>query len=414
MSAINPINEQQANNDELQAAFQLFNQVSGQLEHSYRELEQRVEQLTSELQAARSEKLRYLADKERLADQLEKLLAAMPAAVLWIDQQLVIQSANTCAEELFSTQLKTMRWDQLIEQQDCQFDGHELHLKDGRVFSYNARTLQDNEGQVITLTDVTQIRDLQQTTFRQQRLAELGEMTAAIAHQVRTPLSSALLYASQISHHGLDHSVQQKAAQRIRHNLKHLEKLVNDMLLFARGGAFKCDLVAVDDLFTHLAQYFRNRHETASRSVIHIQPPLAEAFVSGSIDALLSVLISLVENAVHACDEQSQCLVQVEFYADESQQVIAVIDNGPGMSPAQCEQVFKPFFTTRKEGTGLGLAISQAIVKAHHGEISVKSEPGAGTAFYIQLPLSKHCQMLTSGPDRELLNHQISEVSGHD
>lgn len=368
---------------ELQAAFQLFSQMSGQLEKSYRELEGRVEQLTQELATARSEKLKQLAEKEKLADQLEALHEALPAAVIWMDAKSRIRSANQAANKMFATDIVNQNWQQLLEQK-FSFDGHELLADDGSVFSYHQRSLEQQQGQVVILTDVTLSRQLQQSNYRQQRLAELGEITAGIAHQVRTPLASALLSVGHLSHPSVDEALRQKSVDRIKQNLHHLDKFVNDMLLYAKDGEFDNNCINVSLLLHNLEVYVQQKHfHNASFEIQNNQS--TDLVVSGSGDALLSVLISLVENASQLATETTAVEVSVKTMLVDGECVISVIDNGPGLSAQQCKQIFKPFYTTKEHGTGLGLAISRSIIRAHHGQLDVFSTPGKGTEMKIQL-----------------------------
>jgi len=381
--ALNNVTDLEKQN-ELQAAFHLFSQMSGQLEQSYKELEQRVEQLTEELATARSEKLKQLAEKEKLADQLQALHQALPVAVIWIDETKRILSANQTANDIFGTDIVDKNWQQLLEQY-FNFDGHELLADDGRMFSYHQQSLVQQHGQVVILTDVTLSRQLQQSSYRQQRLAELGEITAGIAHQVRTPLASALLSIGHLSHPSVNNDLKQKSVERIKQNLHHLDKFVNDMLLYAKDGEFDNNCINISSLLHNLDVYMQQKHYPDFSFQIQQSKLLNNMVVSGSGDALLSVLISLVENASQLATESAPVNVVVKTAATETDCIINVIDNGPGLSAEQQQQIFKPFYTTREQGTGLGLAISRSIIHAHHGRLEVISAPGEGTEMQIHL-----------------------------
>lgn len=386
-----------SNNDQLQAAFQLFSEVSSQLEVSYRELELQVEQLNLELAAANSEKLRQLAEKEQLADKLEALLAAMPAAVIWIDREQQVISANAAASSVFNSDIIHRDWLQVLQEHQFTFNGHEFMAPDGLIYSCQQRLLDAGQGEVIILTDVTFSHEIQKTGHRQQRLAELGELTAGLAHQVRTPLASAMLSVEQLSHPSISAELREKSIQRIYQNLHHLDQLMNDMLQFARGGEFDNDLINVSVLFNKLEEHFSLKMNEQFELAIK---PGKDNFISGSFDALLSVLISVVDNAILARDTGAVLQVEAEASCQDDTVFITVCDNGPGMSEEQCKQVFKPFYTTRKEGTGLGLAISRSIIRAHQGDIKAFSTPGAGTCMQLSLPLLKNTNLLHSNANK--------------
>jgi len=399
------------NNTELQAAFQLFSQMSDQLENSYRDLEQRVEELSQKLAAANSEKLRQLAEKEKLADRLEALHEAMPAAVIWVNQSQKILSANQTAKQIFKSDIVNKNWQQVLQKQFT-FDGHELIGQDASVYSYNQKSLEHNQGQVIILTDITLSRDLQQSNYRQQRLAELGEITAGIAHQVRTPLSSALLSIGHLLHPSVDEDLRKKSVNRIKQNLHHLDHLVNDMLLYARDGEFDHNCISISALMHNLDIYLQQeKHPYVNFNFVKPSKSADNTVVSGSGDALLSVLISLVENASQLASIHSPVNIDIKLSEGPGKIEISVADNGPGLSPEMCEQVFKPFFTTKKSGTGLGLAISRSIIKAHQGQLIAVSQPGKGTEMKITLNKFRSEKFLQSNSIHNNSNTNIQTAS---
>lgn len=386
-------------NTELQAAFRLFSQMSDQLETSYRDLEQRVDELSQELAAANSEKLRQLAEKEKLADRLEALHEAMPAAVIWVNQAQKILSANQTAKDIFKSDIVNKNWQQVLQKQFT-FDGHELTGNDSSVFSYHQKSLEHDQGQVIILTDITISRELQQSNYRQQRLAELGEITAGIAHQVRTPLASALLSIDHLSHPSINDELRQKSVSRIKQNLHHLDHLVNDMLLYARDGEFDNSCVNVSALMHNLDIYLQQKnYKYFTFDFIKSSQLSEDAVVSGSGDALLSVLISLLDNASQLATTASPVNAQIQIQEDTENVYISVTDNGPGLSQSDLKQIFKPFYTTRKNGTGLGLAISRSIIQAHHGQLTAQSLP-TGTEMKISLKKYKSEKFLQSNSNK--------------
>jgi two-component system sensor histidine kinase FlrB len=114
-------------------------------------------------------------------------------------------------------------------------DGHEVSLKDGRRLSIATRSLDAEPGQLVLLNDLTETRHLQDQLARHERLSSLGRMVASLAHQIRTPLSAALLYASHLTEQALPVETQQRFAGRLKERLHELEHQVRDMLVFARG-----------------------------------------------------------------------------------------------------------------------------------------------------------------------------------
>ncbi len=374
---------------ELQQAFEAFMGMSAQLESAYRELEQRAERLTLELAAARSERLAQLADKERIADRLGTLLEALPGGVVVLDGSGRVCECNPAALDLLGEPLLGETWETVTRRvlSDEQQDAHEVRLLDGRRVSISRRTLDSQPGQILLLHDVTETRALQETVSRQQRLSAMGEMTARLAHQIRTPLSSALLYASQLSGGQLKAADQVRFSTKLLQGLRQLERMVHDMLGFARGGAAAAETVPVRELLRDLEQSMVATL-LASGARLNIDNQAPAACLQGNREALAGALVNLAANAVQATGQGARLRVSVQE-TDHGRLEIAVTDNGPGIPTELRERIFEPFFTTRPEGTGLGLAVVQTVLQAHGGGIRLEAPAQGGTRFVLELPMTQ-------------------------
>lgn len=225
---------------------------------------------------------------------------------------------------------------------------------------------------------------LREEAERNKRLAAMGEMAAQLAHQLRTPLAAALLYAGNLENPDLPENSRISIAGKTVARLKHLERLIQDMLLFARGEVLGRETFPVAELLTELAHTFEPL--ARSRNVaFEIEERSGDARLTGNRKALAGALTNLLENALQAVDAGGRVTLAAERSGE--QMLLTVRDNGPGMTPDVVARLFEPFFTTRSEGTGLGLAIARGVARAHGGGIDVRSAPGAGTEFLITLPL---------------------------
>ncbi len=378
--------DQPARSQELEDAFALFNRMSKQLEASYQVLENRVAHLSEELASARSERLQQLAEKERLANRLQRLLELLPGGVVVMDGDGVVADCNPAAASLLGEPLRGVRWLDIIARAFAPTSegGSEVTLQNGRRVSLSVRSLDPEPGQIVLLMDVTEQHALGEMLNRHKRLSAMGEMVASLAHQVRTPLASALLYASQLSSPVLEASARERFTDRVVGRLRHLERMVNDMLQFARGGSFDKEDFAVQDLIDDLLKTLEPQLEAVSgRLDVHNRAP--GACMRGNREALQSAVLNLATNALQACGDQP-CL-RLEIRRDGPSVVELVLaDNGPGIPEEVREKVFTPFFTTRPDGTGLGLPVVRAIVLAHEGDLWMRSEQGAGTTFGLRIP----------------------------
>lgn len=368
----------------LEQAFSLFNEMSTQLSDSYSLLEARVAELKGELAVVSAQRMAELAEKERLANRLQNLLDLLPGGVIVIDDRGHVREANPAAIELLGEPLQGELWRQVITR--CfaprEDDGHEVSLKDGRRLSIATRSLDAEPGQLVLLNDLTQTRRLQDQLARHERLSSLGRMVASLAHQIRTPLSAALIYASHLTEQALPVQTQQRFAGRLKERLHELEHQVRDMLVFARGELPLTDRVSPSALL----QALQSAAQTHVQGVaIRWQCDVHEGQLLCNRDTLVGALLNLIENALQAGTPQVR--LKVHLYARGTVLRLCVSDSGGGIAPKVLERLGEPFFTTKATGTGLGLAVVNAVVRAHQGQLHLRSRLGRGTCALISLPL---------------------------
>ncbi len=377
----------------LAEAFLAFNAMSERLAESYRELEGQVARLTRELAEARRRQSEESERREQVARRLAALLEALPGGVVVLDAGGRVQEANPAARNLLGEPLAGARWNDVIRRAFAprRDDGHEVSLVDGRRVTISTCPLADEPGQILLLTDVTEMRRLQDRLTRHQRLATMGEMAASLAHQVRTPLSAALLYGSNLKRARLDEAERARFTDKLLDQLRHLESLVNDMLSYARDGKLGEEDFAPGDLLGDLHNTLEELFErTRTRFVVQADcdPALR---LHGNRQMLVSALCNLAHNAVQAMGEGGVLEVGVRAAAGDTAVDIVMRDNGPGIAEDQRDKVFNPFYTTRAEGTGLGLAVVAAIARAHNGEVWVDApaEGQGGTTVILRLPATR-------------------------
>ncbi|GMR08253.1 MAG: sensor histidine kinase FleS [Gammaproteobacteria bacterium] len=403
-------NSDPAEIEDLEQAFNLFNQVSEQLAGAYRDLEGRVEGLNNELESAQSERLTQLNEKERLANRLQSLLNAMPAGVVVLDSAGNVQESNPAALDLLGEPLLGIRWLDILQRSFAPRpdDGQDISLQDGRRVSISTSSLGDEPGQILLLHDVTETHAMQDRLDRNKRLSTMGEMAASLAHQIRTPLSSAMLYVSQLSSTSLDSDNKARFSSRALGCLKQLEQMVNDMLLFARGGTSAKQQLTISSLLGDLQNIIQPHLEKASVS-LDISTDIPAQTLSVNKDALIGALHNLINNAIDATennDDNASILLKVttsKTREDIPAVEFIVSDNGPGIPPENQERVFEPFFTTHSKGTGLGLAVVQAVAKAHCGVAWVDSDTRpdtSGTTITMYIPVAEQQEVLFSGQQK--------------
>jgi two-component system sensor histidine kinase FlrB len=210
----------------------------------------------------------------------------------------------------------------------------------------------------------------------------LGRMVASLAHQIRTPLSAALLYASHLTEQVLPAEQQQRFAGRLKERLHELEHQVRDMLIFARGELPLPDRLAPKALFDAL-------RSAAEPHVLDMQVRWQCDSRNGELlcnrDTLVGTLLNLIENAIQAGGREAR--LKVHLYQRGEIVRLCISDDGPGIDRVTLARLGEPFFTTKTTGTGLGLAVVKAVARAHQGDVQLRSRPGRGTCAILTLPL---------------------------
>ena len=357
-------------------------------------LQGQVEHLQSELAQVSEQYTQALAEKERLSARLKNLLQMLPAGVLVLDQHGVIRQSNPAAEDLLlaasgAKALVGQRWRAVIQKcfKPRSDDGHEVSLVDGRRVHLRTAPMSNEPGQLILLTDMTETRQLQSRLSQHERLSAMGKMVASLAHQIRTPLSAATLYAGHLANPNLNDSMRERFAEKLQERLRHLENQVRDMLIFARGEAPLNDDISTAELLQGLqsAMEVSVRNQQA-RYQIHNELP--EKQITCNRDALISALMNLVNNALEACPPgDAQLDIRATAVGDE-QVAVLISDNGEGMSDEQKQKIKQPFYTTKANGSGLGLAVVQAVARAHQAEFTLFDNPNGGLTAGLILPLN--------------------------
>ncbi|KYC29576.1 hypothetical protein ACY05_01840 [Sterolibacterium denitrificans] len=390
----------------LAEAFRIFNQASEELSTAYTRLQAQVAELTSELAAANGALRQQYQEKAALTERLSLLLSALPAGVVVLDAQGRIEQANPAAVGMLAaagaesmsvsvpapTSLLGLAWSAVERAQltASETPGEYLTAPGGNgrrlAVAVTVTALDSAGGRIVLLHDITEAQRLKTQAERNQRLAAMGEMAAQLAHQLRTPLAAALLYTGNLEVPEIAAEPRIRIAGKAVSRLKHLERLIQDMLLFARGEVLGREAIDVAELLREL----RHTIEPLARTrAVAFQVHAAESLppLQGNRKAIVGALVNLLENALHAAAATDHGEVRLTAGIEAELLVLRVRDNGAGMAADVVARLFEPFFTTRAEGTGLGLAIARGVMRAHNGNIEVDSTPGMGSEFIVTLPL---------------------------
>ena len=250
----------------------------------------------------------------------------------------------------------------------------------------SALTVPDREPQgfVYIFDDLTEIRRLEREVRIQDRMAAVGRLAAAIAHEIRNPLTSIAGSVSMLSNGPEMNEDHRRLLDIVTRESQRLNAIITDFLAYSRTKQYHFDKADLIQLVEDTLTLMDHRME-AEKTGIRIERRFAmkQALVLADGDRIKQVFWNVCENAVRAMKDGGILTVAIEFIGDECQ--VAITDTGVGMTPQQTEKIFEPFQSNFEGGTGLGLALVYQIVQAHEGKIWARSKPGQGTTFVLRL-----------------------------
>ena len=279
----------------------------------------------------------------------------------------------------------------------------ELRLKTtGKVIGYTLSQVRNPHGRVTGATlffkDLTRVEQLEERERLRDRLAALGEMAAAIAHEVKNPLAGIEVMAGLLKRQLADSQDAQAILADIIKEAKMANAIVLEVLEFVRPIRLQVERVSLGDAITD-AVSLSEGHGLRGQVAIDASLPADLPAIQGDPHQLRQIFTNLLINVYEALSGHGTVRIAAATLPEEdlpggSENVsgptvlVEVIDDGPGMAPEVVDKIFSPFFTTKPQGSGLGLAIVRKIVDAHDGRIDVNSRPGQGTTFRVTLPVT--------------------------
>jgi two-component system, NtrC family, sensor histidine kinase PilS len=239
-------------------------------------------------------------------------------------------------------------------------------------------------GSAVIFQDLTRLREMEDAMKRSERLADLGELAAGLAHELRNPLASMTGSIELIRSRQPTGSDDEKLTDIVLREAERLNVLVTRFLDFSRPAPPRRIAVDLGVLLRDTVAVFQHHPAAAA---VRLEQALEPAVAAADPDQLRQVAWNLVLNAAEAMSEQQGGTLRIASGAGpDGTAVFTVADSGPGIPEADRCRLFQPFFTTKRRGSGLGLAIVHRVIDAHGGAIEVETAPGRGTAVRVRLP----------------------------
>ena len=265
-----------------------------------------------------------------------------------------------------------------------------LFGKKGRIFQVTSAPVMNREDNVIgmlkLIQDVTEIKKLEDSIIRSEKLAALGRVAAGISHEIGNPLTSISSFV-QILKERADDEFSRDSLETIHHHIIRISDIAGQMSRLAklpRMDLRECDINRILESSMEIVKYDSKFHHVTLVSELAKDLPL----VSVDENYLSQVFINLMLNAADAI-KTGEGTITVKSMVNNDSVVVQVSDTGTGIPPDTLSMIFDPFFTTKEKGTGLGLSISYEILKRFGGDLKVESHENVGSTFSIILPVEK-------------------------
>lgn len=361
----------------------------------------RLAQTSSALAARAAELVMARTQVQQEHEHLQAIIDCMADAVIYVTPDGVMRLFNRAAQEFFPPEALSdgdlrachppEAW-KLLLQKVIALEPVEVHP----IFQVNGRSYEvgyarvggtdgNVRGVVMVARDITERIEAQQWRMREEQMAVVGKLAAALAHELNNPLGAIALFTQHALANIKPRDPLADYLGTVLRNANICKKIVRDLLEYARQRPPQRREIAVGEL---LGDVVRTLEPRAQRSGVAIRGEVnghGDAFLYCDPDQMLQVLVNLGLNSIEAMPNGGALTFRLEPASGGSVR-IAVVDTGLGISPEELERIFTAFHTTKPEGTGLGLTVAQDVVAAHRGTIEVTSTPGQGSTFTVALP----------------------------
>jgi PAS domain S-box-containing protein len=403
----------------LNSSFELFNKETTRLEKAYKALMEQFKSVHVELKTSNKELYKKVLQLDTITRYLNGILTNISQGIIFIDLSGTITTYNETAENI----LDIKNYDVLLNSFWEHFDddifgfsmkealrtrqapsslfvniktksGNRRELEVNTKFVLNPYhdaiaphldTLEYIQGIIILIHDLTEIRYLQTLANRNDRMKELGEMAAMLAHEIRNPLGGIKGFASLLQRDLKDNPRLYEMASYIVQGAENLNNLVTQVLNYSRPFKAHFESVDIIHLIHELEVHLKADKIMHDKIKFEVVSKLKSLVLPADNQLLRSALLNIIVNAIQAMPKGGKITLEVSQLKNKA--FIKISDTGIGIAEEDLEKIFTPFFTTKTDGNGLGLCEAHKVIQVHAGKLEVASKPNKGAAFTIELPM---------------------------
>lgn len=295
--------------------------------------------------------------------------------------------ALTCASELIAPLTTALKTRQRLDERNVviqHWDGSSITIAVTTTPMYTAEG--EFTGVLGLIEDLTALKTLEAESRRLDRLADLGEMSAIVAHELRNPIAGIAVGVNYLTKKIAQDTTDYQAGQMILKEVDRVQRIIEDILLVARPLDLQKESHSLPEIINAVEQEYQAAlREKQVMLKITLAEHLPEIVVDrGRIEQVFS---NLIENAIHAMPEGGVINISARNLPAKGMVAVRLNDTGHGILTSNQQTIFEPFTTTKNRGAGLGLALSRRILEAHNGSIHIVASDQTGTTFEIRLPV---------------------------
>lgn len=411
--------ESKANDFILEEAYKQFFLDTERLELAYKSLEERFKSVQQSIQDAQTKLYGKIAELDFTNSYLDAILSHISQGLLFIDFNGIVTTYNAAAEEIFGVSAERVLlhsfWDHFSDQAfgislkeilqarisrknllvNWVKNEQKLELEIDMTFvGRNTKTcpidLQSSsshsiQGLLLLVRNVTEFRKLQIVANRHDRLKDVGEMAARVAHEIRNPLGGIKGFATLLQQDLVNQPNLQQMASQIVSATDSLSLFVSKILNYTRPFQMHYEAVDLISFMQEMMQLVQADKALSPGTTCHLTTTLTSLSLSIDVQLFKSAILNLLVNALQAMPNGGS--LDIEIDQKDDQVLIKIRDTGIGIGEENLDKIFSPFFTTKEEGNGLGLSEVHKVIQAHGGSIEVQSQVGKGSLFTVKVPL---------------------------